>query len=936
MPSRYFALLLLLLTLFSDTPATAEYDTEKTLKIGFGFDRPPFVFGKTSKKGLEIDLVDEILRQSGYDIEIEQMSKYYLETLLHKPNDFDGVSAVSRRDDGLYYTDPFIFYDNYIITRAEDNITVEKVEDLAKIDFVAWKGAYHDLGETFYNLFNPDTGTARSHYHDHPSQEEDSKSFFTKQYDAIIVDKTVFRWHQLLYGDHGRYVYHKIFPTLKSYPAVFRSKKIRDDFNKGLKAIQKSGRYDEIVDFYFKQDIRPLLYYTELIGDLSGEMIYRLQDKKLRHILQHFFSHPDIMEIVIHDDNLDADIVHLARIDGCITDVRSTCYPQLPRMVNDTRYRGGNNPFRNGKVIVRYKRSFKNGHGVLIPPLSSFSDLNDDEFSTVNDAYERYNFIKASKGLFTYKEALYLQNKRQIKICANPDRQPLEYVDAQGKYEGILADFAYLIASKLHTPFVLQRTRDYRQSLEYVEKGLCDLIVGDEPEGTAKKTLLSTKPYYSVPRVFVTHSDIPIVHDLSQLIDKGKVGVQTDAPAETILPRRYPGIRLETFDDIDKALRKVAGKELVAFVNTLPVLVHSIQYQGLDSIKLAGSLHTPVHFSMLLNPANEALVPILNKAIDSITAEERQDIIDKWILVKYEKGVDYSLIAKITIVSLLILLLLLYRYRSIRNMNRKLAKVQKALEKQMHIELEKNRQQEMFMLQQNRQAQMGEMLSMIAHQWRQPLNTLTLINQMLVLRYNMHKLDDNAVKEFDTKSKTLIRQMSQTIDDFKRFFRPDKEQSRFSVNHAITHAVSIVEPVLHDHDITLQLDTETGLEAVGYPNEFGQAVINIIGNAKDVLIERKTKDRLIRIILAEHRRRISVQICDNGGGIPAEIMPKIFDPYFSTKDEKNGTGLGLYMCKIIIEEHMKGTLRAYNHADGCCFVISLPLPSETISYLHVP
>ena len=505
----------------------------------------------------------------------------------------------------------------------------------------------------------------------------------------------------------------------------------------------------------------------------------------------------------------------------------------------------------------------------------------------------------------------------------------MEHINSQGKYEGILADFAYLIASKLHIPFVLQPTRDYHQSLAYVKTGRCDLIVGDEPEGARKKHLLATKPYYIAPRVFVTHIDTPIVHDLSQLVPMGKIGVQTNSPAEAILPKRYPDIRLETFDSVDEGVRKVASDELVAFVNTLPVLVYSITHQGLENVKLAGSLDQPVRFSMLVTPSDEPLVPILNKAIDAITAEERQSIIDKWIHVTYEKGIDDSMIFKVTAILLIILIALLYRNHYVQKMNFKLAKMHRQLEDRMHREVEKNRQQEMFMLQQNRLAQMGEMLSMIAHQWRQPLNTLTLVNQMLVLKYKMKKLDDEVLKSFEQKTKQLIHQMSQTIDDFKDFFKPEKQPQRFIINEAVEHAVAIIEPILHDYDITLHVEAEEKIGTVGYPNEFGQAIVNILGNAKDVLTEKKRGDRSIQLILQKEHDFARIQICDNGGGIAEETLPKIFDPYFSTKDEKNGTGLGLYMCKIIVEEHMNGTIRAFNHVDGACFILMLPLSPET-------
>lgn len=247
------------------------------------------------------------------------------------------------------------------------------------------------------------------------------------------------------------------------------------------------------------------------------------------------------------------------------------------------------------------------------------------------------------------------------------------------------------------------------------------------------------------------------------------------------------------------------------------------------------------------------------------------------------------------------------------------------LETQVQEQIEKNRQQEMILFQQSRHAQMGEMISMIAHQWRQPLNVLSLLAQNIAFKYKLQKLDDVIMDEFKEDSMRQILQMSKTIDDFRDFFKPDKSQKIFDIKQQLAHTVEMVRPIVAAHGIELSFVAEDGLHVESFPNEFGQSVINIFNNAKDVLLESCSDDT--KQIIVEAKREgndtIMVSIEDNGGGIDTLVMPYIFEPYFSTKGSQKGTGLGLYMTKIIVEEHMNGHIRVANTALGARFEIIL-------------
>ena len=245
-----------------------------------------------------------------------------------------------------------------------------------------------------------------------------------------------------------------------------------------------------------------------------------------------------------------------------------------------------------------------------------------------------------------------------------------------------------------------------------------------------------------------------------------------------------------------------------------------------------------------------------------------------------------------------------------------------SLEEKVDEEVEKNRQQQFILQEQSRHAQMGEMISMIAHQWRQPLNNLSLIIQGASLKYKLGKFDDTQMLKLSQDSKSQISQMSQTIDDFRYFFKPDKDAKEFSVNSVIFHTLTLLKPALDQEDIVVETYLEEEILIKGFSNELGQVLITILNNAKDALVENNSvKKKRITILLKKDNDKAVISIEDNAGGIADDVIDQIFNPYFSTKEEKNGTGLGLYMSKSIIEGYSNGILSVENSNNGAVFKI---------------
>ncbi len=234
-------------------------------------------------------------------------------------------------------------------------------------------------------------------------------------------------------------------------------------------------------------------------------------------------------------------------------------------------------------------------------------------------------------------------------------------------------------------------------------------------------------------------------------------------------------------------------------------------------------------------------------------------------------------------------------------------------------------EQQSILVEQSKAAAMGEMISMIAHQWRQPLQAVSILIQKLPLNKVLEgDIPDELLDQVVDGIGKQLEYMSKTIDDFRDFFLPDKPQEKVPVGEVINKALDFLSFMTKADSIDVVLDSKTDIEIMVHINELVQVLINLVKNARDVLIERKIEERKIFIKYYDEPNYVVIEIEDNAGGIPEDIVSKIFEPYFSTKSNKNGTGLGLYMCKTIVEKHSKGKLSVTNSENGAVFKIELP------------
>ncbi len=240
------------------------------------------------------------------------------------------------------------------------------------------------------------------------------------------------------------------------------------------------------------------------------------------------------------------------------------------------------------------------------------------------------------------------------------------------------------------------------------------------------------------------------------------------------------------------------------------------------------------------------------------------------------------------------------------------------------VDLSELKKKEKMLLTQSRLAAMGEIISMISHQWKQPLTRVSAVVANLNLKIAMKNVDIPSFKTKINEINNYVQYMSKTIDDFTGFLQQNKTKEFVNLQNLSKQAINIVNPSLNNDEINIELQEDLELEEILLcKNMLLQVILNILNNAKDALRQREIKNQKININFEQNETSQIIYIKDNANGIDEKIKNKIFEPYFSTKKDLNGTGLGLYICKTIIEKHCNGKIEVSNIKDGSCFKITL-------------
>lgn len=681
-----------------------------------------------------------------------------------------------------------------------------------------------------------------------------------------------------------------------------------------------------------------------------------------------------------------------------------------------------------------------------------------------NTDYDGLIYLKIPNSLeLTPEQKGYLERKKEIRMCVDPNWMPLEKIE-NGNYIGIGSDYIKLISQKIGIPIRLIKTTTWSETLEKGIQRECDILAMAEKIPIREKNFDFTAPYIKTPIVIATKAGRPFMDDMEGIKHK-KLGVVKNYSSEELLRNKYPGINLIEVESIQEGLAQVQQEKLFGFLDNSIVINHEIQRNNLKDLAVSGQFRDTISLGIASRSDEPLLHEILDEALLTIDDKTRNEIINRWVNIRYELQTDYRLVWEMMFFALIIIAVIMYwnfklkeeirkkekikvelkaseeKFRTLFDMapilmdafdskgkvilwnkecekvfgwsydeikdeenpialfypdpkdqqkllnslnNRtynvyeewstktksgvtvitmwaniylpngevihvgydvtqqrkderairekteklKTAKQQlkalnNTLEKRIRDEIDKNVKQQFIMMQQKRLVQMGEMIGNIAHQWRQPLaqvnSSVLLIDAILA----QHCFDNPAVEEKLSEIESLTEYMSKTIDNFKNFFNPDKQKKIFCLRHVVEQALSILQGSLSAHYIRVEININETHEWLGFFEELQQVVMVIVNNAIDAIVSCHIQGAYITINVSKKEDIYTLSICDNAGGVPPEIQEKIFEPYFTTKHKSQGTGLGLYMAKMIVEEGLGGRLNICKTDEGACFEIIL-------------
>ena len=498
----------------------------------------------------------------------------------------------------------------------------------------------------------------------------------------------------------------------------------------------------------------------------------------------------------------------------------------------------------------------------------------------------------------TQEEQVYLAKKKKITVCDYANWMPYVGHDKNHTF-GIIVDYYKAFETRIGVPIQFVHMSNMEACVHSVIEGKADVVSSMGTPNTFPELILSEE-YGNDFVALVTQLKTPFIRDMKVLEGKavGVIGHYKNMIA--YLHQTYPSLQFQITDSTEDGFQKVANGTLYAFLDIYRIAAYNIRREHIGELKINTKVYPLILRAHVGLRKNETVLrDIFNKAIADLSIEEKTRMIDHWMRAKQVVKPDYRLIVEIIVLVLLILLGLLYYHLKVRYRQKELLARQAKL------------------------AGMGSMISNIAHQWRQPLSRINSTVTVMKLLLDSGKGQKALLEQKLDSIEENTQYMSDTIEDFMHFFHPEKQKTRFLLQQCVGNALNLIG--ISSKNIKVSINADKEIWVYTYEKELTQVMLVILNNAVDNFKIRSIKDPKIDIHLKTFHVKTILSIHDNGGGIEEKEPDRIFEPYYTTKFKHEGTGLGLYMAKLLTENSMDGHLRVKNSDHGALFEIELPI-----------
>ncbi len=504
--------------------------------------------------------------------------------------------------------------------------------------------------------------------------------------------------------------------------------------------------------------------------------------------------------------------------------------------------------------------------------------------------------IGAQPVSLTPAQIAYLKGKKEITMCADPDWEPFEIIDGEGKHVGIAADLIALVSERLGVPIRLVPTATWQETLDKSKSGQCDILsfVNQTPE--REKWLVFTRPLLSDPNILITREEHPFVGNLAAL-DGERMALPDGTAMLERFRKDFPNLEYLPVVSESDAVEMVSERRADLTVRSLIVAAYTTKKEGLFNLKIAGQpAGYENHLRMGVRKDEPILRDILDKGIATITPIEREAIINRHAGVIVKKGIDHETVVWI-VAALFGTIALAMLWNTL-------------LRRKVRSEVAKNLAIREQLYRSAKQAEIGNMIANISHQWREPLSKLSSINLLLLAKLRTgQEVEREWLHQQSRQIEETIDFMSQTMQNFLEFYKQNDRRSVFSIKESIEGVLSIIETRLLDHAVSVTLEGDERVSVEGVKNEWMQIWLNLLNNAVQVLAERGVEQPRIRIRIEEG----SVSFCDNAGGM---------------KPLNSVGGLGLPMCREIAAKY-GAAVELDEGAEGLCAKVVLRSGCDT-------
>lgn len=483
----------------------------------------------------------------------------------------------------------------------------------------------------------------------------------------------------------------------------------------------------------------------------------------------------------------------------------------------------------------------------------------------------------------TASQKEYLKNKKEITMCVDPDWEPFEIINKEGKHEGIAADLIKIIVKKLNLNIRLIQTKTWEETLEYSKSKKCDILsfLNETPE--RKKWLTFTEPIFEDPNVLVARAETPMIKDLSKI--KASIALPKGTAMFERFSKDFPNLIFIPVDSENEAFNLVESKKADLTLRSLIVTAYTIKKDGLFNLKIVGK---PLEYSNYLRigviKEEEILKDILNRAIVTITQNDVNEIVNKHVLIEVN-NINYFTIGFWIFMALLFIMLIVLLWNYL-------------LRKEVKKELEKNLIQAELLFQNKKEAELGKLIANISHQWRDSLTKISYINLTTIAKLKLkQEITENYIEKSTNEIEQSLDFMSDTMQNFLDYYKPYVNPIKFDIFESIKSSTSIINTKIRNHNLVINYNIKENLSIIAVRNQWMQVWINLISNSINQAIKENISNPIINITI----RKNSILLEDNCKGFTEEILENF------SKNRLNG--LGLKMCKdIVLKDGWKFTI----------------------------